>query len=395
MADHKYDCRIDFDADNAHTRMIRLVGERKRVLELGCATGYMSKVLVERFGCTVTGVERDPEAAEAARKACSRVIVGDLETLDYRGELGEERFDVVVCGDVLEHLRDSVRVLDALRPFLAPGGYVVASVPNVAHVSVIAELLEGRFPYRPLGLLDDSHLRFFTRESLYECFETAGYAISHLERFRLEPEATEFRTDLSRFPAELARRLRAHEESTTYQFILTAHPAPEGGRAAVLKDALAGEAARAVTGPAAPGGPEDAAGYWRSRLEGVIEAILGRMQFLEEERNRRTGELEALRERVAQQESQIRGHEAHIRHLQEEVGRREAHFQRELAAREHEMRSLHAHLSDITSGTGWKLLERYRRLRLRLCPPGSRRDRLYRRTLALFVPVARRRPGSR
>jgi hypothetical protein len=80
---------------------------------------------------------------------------------------------------------------------------VVASIPNVAHVSVIAELLEGWFRYRPVGLLDDTHVRFFTRDTIYECFEKAGFVISWLERIWIEPEFTEFRPDLSGFPADL------------------------------------------------------------------------------------------------------------------------------------------------------------------------------------------------
>ena len=88
MPSFKYDYQIDLGADNAHTRVIRLVGAGKHVLELGCATGYMTKVLVERFGCTVVGIDRDPEAAEQARKVCGCVIVGDVDSLDFARALG-------------------------------------------------------------------------------------------------------------------------------------------------------------------------------------------------------------------------------------------------------------------------------------------------------------------
>jgi 2-polyprenyl-3-methyl-5-hydroxy-6-metoxy-1,4-benzoquinol methylase len=379
MSGPKYDYRIDLDADNAHTRVIRLVGERKRVLELGCARGYMSRVLVERLGCTVTGVEVDAEAADEARKACSRVVVADLDRLDWTRELGRERFDVVVCADVLEHLRDPAAVLRALVPLLAPGGHVVASIPNVAHAAVLAELLEGRFSYRPLGLLDEGHLRFFTRDSLYETFERAGLVISHLERLELAPEATEFRTDLSRFPPALAERLRSGEESTTYQFVLTAHPAAPGG-AAVLRARAEDAAASRPAWPAAPAEADEAA-FWRRRLDGVLEALLARMRFLEDERARQARDLAETQARASRLQAEVFGHVEHIEMLRGEVHKREA-----------QIHDLAAHVADIKAGVGWALLERYRRARVRLCPPGSRRERVYLACLRGFRSAARRRP---
>lgn len=414
MTAQKYDHAIDLGVDNAHTRVIRLVGERKRVLELGCATGYMSKVLVERLGCTVTGIERDAEAVEKARKVCSRVIVGDLDTLDYARVLGEERFDVVICADVLEHLRDPVRTLASVRGFLSPGGCVVASIPNIAHVAVIAELLEGRFPYRPLGLLDDTHVRFFTRDSVYDCFEQAGFVIAHLERVRLEPEATEFRTDLSRFPPELVKGLRSHDESTTYQFILVARPAPAGDPAHALRDALAetGSAGAIQEATAEIAWPTRAAGAREAgsgRLAGLMEAVFARMKFLEGERERLARELDGLR-------TDLEARGAHVRALQEALAGREQQLagltaqvrvlQQGLAGREQELADLTAHLADLTahladltahladlkSGLGWIVLERFRLVRLKILPRGSRSERLFLGLLRGFRRVVRMRP---
>jgi 2-polyprenyl-3-methyl-5-hydroxy-6-metoxy-1,4-benzoquinol methylase len=386
MSASRYAYRIDLDADNAHTRVIRLVGERKRVLELGCASGYMSRVLVERLGCTVTGVEVDPEAADEARKVCSRVVVADLDRLDWARELGAERFDVAVCADVLEHLRDPVAALRALVPLLAPGGSVVASIPNVAHAAVLAELLEGRFGYRPLGLLDEGHLRFFTRDSLYETFERAGLVISHLERLRLPPEATEFRTDLSRFPPAVAELLRSGEERTTYQFVLTAHPAEPGGAAVLRQRADAAEALP----PAWPAASTevDAGALWRRQVDGLLEALLARMRFLEDERARQTRELAETQARAGRLQSEVDTHLGHIEFLRAEIGHRDSQI-RDLA---HRIAGLEARITDLTSGVGWAMLERYRRARVRLCPPGSRRERAYVAGLRAFRAVARRRP---
>src|SRR5215218_2291606 len=123
----KYETRIDLgDENSSHTLIVDLVGDGKHVLDVGCATGNLAEVLSEH-GCKVTGIEIDPEAAQQAEKHCERVIVGDVEDLDLSGKLDDESFDVIVFGDILEHLKDPLRTLKRLKPFLRPEGYAVAS----------------------------------------------------------------------------------------------------------------------------------------------------------------------------------------------------------------------------------------------------------------------------
>src|SRR5205823_14428430 len=122
------------DAPNStHDRITALVPENSRVLEFGCATGYMSEVLRQRRAATVTGIEIVPEAAAEAADHCDRIIVGDAEALDFGELFDEEEFDVVLFADVLEHLRDPGRVLLRVRPFLAPGRAWLSSIPHVTH----------------------------------------------------------------------------------------------------------------------------------------------------------------------------------------------------------------------------------------------------------------------
>ena len=136
-----------------HALLLDWVGFNKVVLEIGCNTGYLSNVMQQR-GCRVTGVEIDADAAELARPFCQRLIVGDIERLDWKAALGDEQFDVILFGDVLEHTRAPVDVLRSLAEYLTPAGYIVASLPNVAHGSIRLSLLLGRFEYAPLGILD-------------------------------------------------------------------------------------------------------------------------------------------------------------------------------------------------------------------------------------------------
>jgi len=170
----KYHIKVDPEAANdARAKIIRMAGEGKRVLELGCHAGDVSRELVKR-GARVWGVELDRDAAALAEESCEKVIVADLDELDPKAAFGDERFDLVVIGDVLEHLADPLKILKDARGLLAPGGAVLVSVPNIAHVSVRIKLLAGAFPYDPSGILDRTHRRFFTRPSLEKLLAEAG-----------------------------------------------------------------------------------------------------------------------------------------------------------------------------------------------------------------------------
>src|SRR3954468_16330076 len=218
----KYD-KLDETPGSAHDLVLGLVEPGSRVLEFGCATGYMSQALRGRLGATVVGVELDAEAARLAEEHCDRVLVGDVEELDLEAELGGERFDTILFADVLEQLRDPAAVLRRVRPFVAEGGAVVASIPNVAHASVRLALLAGSFRYREQGLLDESHLRFFTREGVQDLFEGSGFMITQWLRRRLEVEETEIPVPRS-VPEEARAWATGDPEATTYQFVVRAVP---------------------------------------------------------------------------------------------------------------------------------------------------------------------------
>lgn len=220
----KYDTSVDLsNKNNSHTLIVELVGHGGRVLDVGASTGFLARVLTER-GCRVTGIEIDPESARQAEEFCERVIVGNVEELDLDAEIGDETFDVLVFGDVLEHLKDPQRALERFKPFLNPGGHVVASIPNIAHGSARLALLQGRFRYRPLGLLDNTHLRFFTRESVEEMFENAGFLTTDLRRTTQGLFTTEIEVDGGLVPDDVVRLLQEDPEATTYQFVLAAKP---------------------------------------------------------------------------------------------------------------------------------------------------------------------------
>lgn len=215
----------------SHRLVLEEVPDGARVLDVGCATGYLAAELTRR-GCVVDGVEFDPAAAEQARRPgrCREVVAGDLESSltheAVEAMLGHQRPDVVLCADVLEHLRDPWAVLAWLRTLLAPGGRAVISVPNIAHWTARRALLGGRFDYADFGLFDRTHLRFFTRASAAELARRAGFAVL-AERPVPAPLPLE-----SRVPALAAVRdrcVRRYPGAFALQFVLVLTPSAQPG----------------------------------------------------------------------------------------------------------------------------------------------------------------------
>jgi O-antigen biosynthesis protein len=151
---------------------------RKRVLDVGCSSGYLAQPLIER-GCMVVGIESDPVAAEVARMVCEDVLVGDVENMALPFDSGS--FDVILCGDLIEHLCDPEQFLTRMRPFLRDHGHLVLSTPNVANWAMRLGLLAGRWHYTERGILDHTHLHLFTRKTLVETLSRSGYRIVELD----------------------------------------------------------------------------------------------------------------------------------------------------------------------------------------------------------------------
>ncbi|GGR72813.1 2-polyprenyl-3-methyl-5-hydroxy-6-metoxy-1,4-benzoquinol methylase [Nocardioides luteus] len=229
-----YAVEIDLDHPNtSHVQVLDLAGsagpsgEVKRVLDVGCWTGEVGRILTER-GCTVTGIEIDPEAAALAEKVLERVIVADLDSTPLT-ELAEPgAYDVVIFADVLEHLLDPRAALEQARSLLAPGGRVVVSIPNVTHGSVRLALLQGRWQTTDTGLLDRTHIRFYSREGLLDLFAEAGYAVEDLRGTTADPLNVEVAVDPVRLPEGVVEWTRRQPDALVYQFQLAARPLADG-----------------------------------------------------------------------------------------------------------------------------------------------------------------------
>ncbi|MHB9035931.1 MAG: class I SAM-dependent methyltransferase [Armatimonadota bacterium] len=165
----------------AHEALLSAVSPNSTVLDVGCATGIMTRALKQRLACKVTAVDVSDDMIQVAAPYADEVIVGDISRAETRQRLSGP-YDCIVFADVLEHLADPWEMLRWARKMLSSGGCVVASIPNVAYYRVRLRLLFGRFEYTRFGILDDTHLRFFTHRTAKRLFIDSGYTVSELAR---------------------------------------------------------------------------------------------------------------------------------------------------------------------------------------------------------------------
>ena len=166
--------------DHARPEVLTLVPQAaRRILDVGCGVGALGAALKQRQECKVVGLELDGEAVTAAREVLDIAIHGDAEEFaipDLR-----QKFDCAVCADVLEHLRNPQDVLRKITDALDEDGTLVVSIPNARHWTIIARLLDGNFGYEDAGLLDRTHLRFFTRREAEMLLWRAGFDLPQVQ----------------------------------------------------------------------------------------------------------------------------------------------------------------------------------------------------------------------
>ena len=165
------------EVNEALLRHERDLPRRSRVLDVGCGRGALAAAMAER-GHEVWGVENAPEAVAVARTRLHRVLAHDLLDVDaVVADAGGARFDAIVFSDVLEHVYDPRTVIERYAALLTPRGRLLISVPNAVVWEQRVRVLLGRFRYDDTGLMDRTHIRFFTRETLRELVEAGGYRI--------------------------------------------------------------------------------------------------------------------------------------------------------------------------------------------------------------------------
>jgi len=216
----------EIDDNSSYAQILALSGSGLHVLDVGCGPGNLAALLTRR-GSTVVGLDADLRSLDSARQFCESVHAIDLDREDLTDSVGGQNFDAIVFADILEHLRDPLRVLLSAKMLLREGGSVFVSIPNIAHGAVRLALLRGEFSYQRLGILDETHVHFYTKSTVEELLNDAGLDIVETRRTVApifeESDLVPFvrRED---FSAALVDEIESDPESRTLQFIVKAQP---------------------------------------------------------------------------------------------------------------------------------------------------------------------------
>lgn len=200
------------------------VKERSRVLDLGIGSGSLGRELREELSCRLDGVTINPQEQAVAASWYERIAVLDLDRAGWEQEFEAQAYDVIVCADVLEHLKNPELVLAACHRLLRPDGALLVSVPNVAYAGLVAELMRGNFEYGREGLMDRTHLRFFTRRSFQNLLAGQGWEVEAVEAVDQPLHETEFTLAFDALPPAVARHVLAQPDANAYQLVFVARP---------------------------------------------------------------------------------------------------------------------------------------------------------------------------
>lgn len=230
--------RVSVDSYRSNVRwdlLSMIDGSVSSVLELGCGVGATGKVIKQKFSeCFVCGVEMDQEAASLAKGEIDDVICSNLDSLDFSESFywGAVKFDCVLAGDVLEHLNNPWGVLASLKPFLSDDCQVLVSLPNVGNALLIAGLASGQWEYEEQGLLDVTHLRFFTRLTAERLLSETGFQVEMMARLydqrlvALESDSVPERFNVTCGKIEFkGLSYDEWEDLRTFQYLIKARPA--------------------------------------------------------------------------------------------------------------------------------------------------------------------------
>ena len=330
MIKHRYAHEIDPNGGSAAARLARLVQPGQKVLELGTGPGTVTRILHSK-GCKVTGVEMDPETLAMCQPFCEKTLQANLEDPHWHESLHNEKFDVVLCADVLEHLRDPRPLLSLLPSFLNDQGFVLMSLPNASHLTVVASLMAGRFPYQSKGLLDNTHLRFFGREDIDAMLRECGLVWQKWETVQVDPAQAELQSFWNRLEAQDQAYLRERcADGLVYQHVVKAYPTSASGQMLKLMQDLAdakllAEAHAAQLAEQASA-HDSAQAIWLNERNELLEASVAleanhqaAITWLEEQ-------LQNHQNSLAWTETQLQNHQSSLAWAEGELKRQQAHL---------------------------------------------------------------------
>ena len=215
----KYDVPLDLEHNANVKELVKQIRPNSVVLEFGPSTGRLTSYLKNELNCQVYIVEIDKEAFEICKQYAVKGVCDDIETYSWKTMTEDVVFDYVIFADVLEHLRNPQHLIAELKNFINEKSSILVSVPNITHNAVILQLLNQRFDYQKTGLLDNTHIHFFTKETIKEMFEDAGYNMVGCSGTVAEPYNTELKMNFEHLPQSVIDYLATRDYGNLYQII--------------------------------------------------------------------------------------------------------------------------------------------------------------------------------
>lgn len=219
----KYDFKLELNKNNSLSMILSRIEKNSRILEFGCANGRLTKYLAEEMNCKVTVVEIEEEAGKDAKPYAEDALLGeqagDIESLEWCRRLKGKAFDYIIFADVLEHLRDPERILKECKSFLSDTGSIIVSIPNIAYNSIIVGLLRDEFEYQEIGLLDNTHIKFYTRNTFHRMLGRLNYNMTFESGTYKKIGEDEFNINYQTLSPSLKSLLMERDFGNIYQYI--------------------------------------------------------------------------------------------------------------------------------------------------------------------------------
>jgi 2-polyprenyl-3-methyl-5-hydroxy-6-metoxy-1,4-benzoquinol methylase len=226
-----YTYTIDPKSNTTGAKVLEFVGKQKKVLEIGAGPGSITHVLQDINKCNVTALEVFPDYVEKLKEFCPDVISADLNDPQWNNNFTEDqKFDVVLAADVLEHLYDPLTCLKNMATLLNDSGSIVLSLPHVGHAVIAGCLWDGDFEYSDCGLLDRTHIRFFGIKNMQKLVEDAHLKITDVSFIVRSPDQTEFADRWSRLPQSFKKAIISNPFACVYQVVLQIVPNSDQGK---------------------------------------------------------------------------------------------------------------------------------------------------------------------
>ena len=240
----KYEYEFDLEGDSAAAKILRWVKDGSKVLEIGAGSGSIAIELKRNNNCHVTALDINPQFVERLGTICDAAYQIDLNDECWPEVLEDEKFDVVIAADILEHLWDPWTTLSQIRALIKEDGDIIISLPHAGHCVVSACLINGDFDYQDGGLLDRTHIRFFALKNIQSLINNAGLGIVDAHFVVKRPESTDLAIQWNRLSAELRQVLLDNRHSCVYQVVVKTKAKHKEHINLILQDIIVDKAPR-------------------------------------------------------------------------------------------------------------------------------------------------------